>query len=54
MKKRVITIIIIVGVTIFLILGAIFMVAYKELEEEAILKKEIINYTNKDFINRRF
>ena len=54
MKKRVITIIIIVGVTIFLILGAIFMVAYKELEEEAILKKEIINYTNKDLLTDDF
>lgn len=54
MKKRVITIIIVIGVTIFLILGAIFMVAYKELEEEAILKKEIINYTNKDLLTDDF
>lgn len=47
-KKGLKKIIIGIVIVIVVILGLIFFTAYKELQEEDILKQEIINYSNKD------
>ncbi len=47
-KKGIKKIIIGIVIVIVIFLGLIFFMAYKELQEEDILKQEIINYSNKD------
>ena len=46
LKKIIIGIII----AVVIIIGLIFFIAFKELQEEDILKQEIINYSNKDLV----
>ena len=48
MKKNIKKIIIGIVIVIVIILGLIFFTAFKELQEEDILKQEIVNYSNKD------
>lgn len=47
-KKSIKKIIIGIVIAVVIFLGLIFFMAYKELQEEDILKQEIINYSNKD------
>ena len=47
-KKSIKKIIISIVIVIVVILGLIFAMAFKELQEEDILKQEIVNYSNKD------
>lgn len=47
-KKCVKKVIVGIVITIVIILGLIFFTAFKELQEEDILKQEIVNYSNKD------
>ena len=49
-KKGLKKIIIGIVIVIVVILGLIFFTAFKELQEEDILKQEIINYSNKDLM----
>ncbi len=49
-KKGIKKIIIAVAVVILIVLGLILFISFKELQEENILKQEIINYSNKDLI----
>ena len=47
-KKLIKKIIIGIVIVVVIIIGLIFFMAFKELQEEDILKQEIINYSNKD------
>ncbi len=47
-KKSIKKIIIGIVIAVVIIIGLIFFTAFKELQEEDILKQEIINYSNKD------
>lgn len=47
-KKLIKNIIISIVIVVVIIIGLIFFTAFKELQEEDILKQEIINYSNKD------
>ena len=47
-KKGLKKIIIGIVIAVVIIIGLIFFIAFKELQEEDILKQEIINYSNKD------
>ena len=47
-KKGLKKIIIGIVIAVVVIIGLIFFIAFKELQEEDILKQEIINYSNKD------
>ena len=47
-KKGLKKIIIGIIIAVVIIIGLIFFIAFKELQEEDILKQEIINYSNKD------
>ena len=47
-KKGLKKIIIGIVIAVVIIIGLIFFTAFKELQEEDILKQEIINYSNKD------
>ena len=49
-KKSLKKIIIGIVIAVVIIIGLIFFTAFKELQEEDILKQEIINYSNKDLV----
>lgn len=49
-KKGLKKIIIGIVIAVVIIIGLIFFTAFKELQEEDILKQEIINYSNKDLV----
>ena len=49
-KKGLKKIIIGIIIAVVIIIGLIFFIAFKELQEEDILKQEIINYSNKDLV----
>lgn len=53
-KKGIKKIIIGIVIVILIFLGLIFFMAFKELQEEDILKQEIVNYSNKDFATDDF
>ena len=53
-KKGIKKIIIGIVIVILIFLGLIFFMAFKELQEEDILKQEIVNYSNKDFVTDDF